>query len=309
MRLLLIHTGGTIGMRRTDLGFAPLPGLLDSALAKIDTAAHIELAVLNPLIDSAHASFADWNRIAGTIVAAHDRCDGFVVTHGTDTMAFTAAALCFALQGLARPVVLTGSMVPLGLPGSDGMGNLTAAIQAAQTAPAGIWLQFAGHRFHGARLRKANSVAADAFAASPAGKAPVHEGKSLIHHAFDRPNLTIQSMAPGASGAALDAALSVCDGAVLRVFGAGTLPNDPVTAQALRRAHDRGVAMIAVAQSPEGGIHLGTYAAGNLLLDCGVIDGGDITAEAAFAKLAHALSRPRAEQADLLARNLCGEFG
>ena len=175
MRLLLIHTGGTIGMVQTDIGFAPAPGVIERALASIAGPGdpQITLRALTPLIDSANATFADWNRIAQTIADAHDDVDGFVVTHGTDTMAFTGAALCFALKGLARPVILTGSMVPFGQPQSDALGNLTGAIAAAQTAPAGVWLQFAGKLLHGARLRKTDSHRADAFDASPSPAPPL----------------------------------------------------------------------------------------------------------------------------------------
>ena len=93
----------------------------------------------------------------------------------------------------------------------------------------------------------------------------------------------------------------------MRVFGAGTLPDDPTLANALRAAQARGTQMIAVSQSATGGVHLGTYAAGNLLAQCGVIDGGDMTPEAAFAKLAHALSLPAPDRAAVLTRSLCGE--
>lgn len=306
MRLMLIHTGGTIGMGATKAGYAPQQGVLEAALLALN-APDVALVTLEPLIDSANATFADWNRIAQTIGAAQDEIDGFVVTHGTDTLAFTAAALCLALQGLRRPVILTGSMVPLGVDGSDGMANLSNAIDAARTAPPGVWVQFAGQLLHGARLRKAHSQNTDAFAAAPCAAAPLHQGQDFTLHAYGAPQITILTMAPGASIPALDAALTVVDGAVLRVFGAGTIPNDPALANALRKAQARGTAIIAVSQSPEGGIRLGTYAAGNLMLETGVIDGGDMTPEAAFAKLAHVLSRPAETRAALLSASLCGE--
>ena len=144
MKLLLIHTGGTIGMAQTKLGLAPMQGVLESALASIPTTAAITVLPLMPLIDSANATPSDWNRIAAAIASAHDTHDGFIVTHGTDTLAFTAAALCYALAGLKRPVILTGSMLPLTVANSDGPRNLTDAIAAAQSAPAGVWVQFAG---------------------------------------------------------------------------------------------------------------------------------------------------------------------
>ena len=306
MRLLLIHTGGTIGMAKTKIGFAPQSGVVEAAVAGLSSAAQITVTSLTPLIDSANATWADWNRIAQTIAQAHDEYDGFIVTHGTDTLAFTTAALCFALQGLNRPVILTGAMTPLGLPDSDGLRNLTDAVAAAQTALPGIWVQFAGRLLHGARIRKADSHADAAFAASACNQPPLHPGAVLVRHDFAAAEIAMLSVTPGASRT-LAAAIEVCDGAVLRVFGAGTVPNDPVLAGALHDAQRRGIPIIAVSQCAQGGIHLGTYAAGNLLVLTGVIDGNSMTPEAAFAKLTHVLSRPVAERASALRRSLCGE--
>jgi L-asparaginase len=309
--ILLINTGGTIAMAATKVGFAPKAGLLEQALDGLrrdGMQSHISLTAFTPLIDSANASFADWNRIAKTIAQAHDRYDGFIVTHGTDTLAFTSAALCFALEGLAKPVILTGSMVPLGIKGSDGAGNLIDAIAAAETAPPGVWVQFAGQRLHGARIRKVHSQAHGAFSASDnSAIPPLQVAPNLIRHVFGNPDLVILSMAPGQSVKAMTAALALCDGGVLRVFGAGTLPDDAGLAAALHAAHARGIPMIAVSQSAEGGVRLGTYAAGNLLREAGVIDGADMTPEAAYAKLAHVLSLPEPDRAARLHRTLCGE--
>lgn len=307
MHLLLIHTGGTIGMAQTEIGFAPRAGVLEAALAELAPTAQITLLPLAPLIDSANATPADWNRIAAAIEAGHDRYDGFVVTHGTDTLAFTAAALCFALAGLRRPVILTGSMLPLTVAGSDGMTNLSDAIAAAQSAPAGVWVQFAGRWLHGARLRKAHSSAPDAFTASPTVAPAWQAADRLQRVAFQPSKLAILTMAPGQSPELIAHALTLCDGVVLRVFGAGTLPETPEIAAALHGAKQRGTRMIAVSQSAEGGVHLGTYAAGNLMIECGVIDGGDMTPEAAYAKLAHVLSLPAPARDAALARAICGE--
>lgn len=307
MKLLLIHTGGTIGMVQTEIGFAPSAGVLETALAQITTEAEITLLPLEPLIDSANATPADWNRIAEAIEAGHEVYDGFIVTHGTDTLAFTAAALCFALAGLRRPVIVTGSMLPLGITGSDGMMNLTDAIDAAQIAPAGVWVQFAGQRLHGARTRKAHSSAPQAFTAAAATAPPLNPAPVMTRSPYLPARLAILSMAPGQSPELIHHALTTCDGVVLRVFGAGTLPETPGIAAALRAAQARATQMIAVSQSPEGGVKFGTYAAGNLMLECGVIDGGDMTPEAAYVKLAHAQSQPKAIRNAYLNHTLCGE--
>jgi L-asparaginase len=307
MNLLLIHTGGTIGMVPSEIGFAPGAGVLEAALAQIPTTAQITLLPLEPLIDSANATPADWNHIAAAIEVSHDSYDGFIVTHGTDTLAFTAAALCFALAGLKRPVIVTGSMLPLGIAGSDGMTNLTDAIAAAQTAPAGVWVQFAGQRLHGARTRKAHTTSPQAFTAAKTTTPPLHPAPTLTRTPYLPAKLAILSMAPGHSPDLIHHALTTCDGVVLRVFGAGTLPETPEITAALRAAQARGTLMIAVSQSPEGGVKFGTYAAGNLMVECGVTEGCDMTPEAAFVKLAHVLSLPEAARRPALTRALCGE--
>lgn len=310
MPVLVIHTGGTIGMGPGPAGYAPQEGLVEEALAALSRrglAGQTALTALRPLIDSAHATPDDWNRIAATIEAAHERHRGFVVTHGTDTMAFTGAALAMALQGLGRPVVLTGAMLPLGQPGSDGPGNLADAVLAARTAPPGVWLQFGGRLLHGARLRKHSSAAPDAFAATPGAAPPLRPGAALTRHAFGAPRVAILTVAPGGSGAAIGAALDHLDGAVLRVFGAGTLPNDPALTEALHRAQARGTLVLAVSQCAEGGLSPGAYAAGSLMEEAGILPGADMTAEAAYAKLALALSLPEDQRRAFLARTLCGE--
>lgn len=311
MSVLVIHTGGTIGMGPGAGGYAPKEGLVEEALAALSRrglAGDTGLTTLRPLIDSAHATASDWNRIGQTIAASHGRYTGFVVTHGTDTMAFTAAALAMALEGLGRPVVMTGAMLPLGQPGSDGPRNLADAVQAARTAPPGVWLQFGGKLLHGARLRKHSSTGAEAFAASPGTAPPLRPGPALSHHTYGTPQIAILTMAPGGSGAAIGAALDQLEGAVLRVFGAGTLPNDPALAEALFRARDRGTPILAVSQCAEGGISPGAYAAGQLMTEAGILPCADMTAEAAFAKLALALSLPRDQRRALLSRGLCGEM-
>lgn len=307
MKLLLIHTGGTIGMVATEAGYAPSEGVIEAALAKLGVR-DVTLLPLLPLIDSAQATPADWNRIVQAIVDNHSDYNGFIVTHGTDTLAFSAAALCFALTGLQRPVVLTGSMRPLTVENSDGVQNLTDAIKAAKTAPPGVWVQFAGQLLHGARVRKGHSSALDAFTASRSAKPPLQPGRSPGFTAYKPTEIGILSMAPGQSESFLTHALTSLDAVVLRVFGAGTMPETPALRAGLLAAQSRQAPIIAISQSPKGGVALGTYAAGNLLLEAGVIDGRDMTPEAAYTKLYHVLSLPADQRQFALARNLVGEF-
>src|SRR5262249_14615371 len=131
-RVHVVYTGGTIGMRHTAEGFAPAPGLLERQLRDVPELAdgampEIQLEEYRPLLDSSNMGPADWLRIAHGIADRYDAFDGFVVLHGTDTMAYTASALAFILQGSAKPVVVTGSQIPLAEARTDARGNLVTS--------------------------------------------------------------------------------------------------------------------------------------------------------------------------------------
>ncbi|QXT38151.1 asparaginase [Gymnodinialimonas ceratoperidinii] len=313
MRLLLIHTGGTIGMVKTDAGFAPGAGVVEDALARLITAGEvptdITIRTLEPGIDSAQATPADWMRIAACIVEEGEEFDAVVVTHGTDTLAHTAAALCLALPGLARPVVVTGAMLPLTEPGSDGERNLRDALQIAEQGPAGVWVQFAGKLLHGGRVRKSHSSAFDAFEADESPLPPILQADAPGLNTLSAQKVGVFTVTPGACWDVLAYIVSHCDGLVLRCYGSGTAPDTPEICAALAKARDRGVPVIAVSQCPEGGMKLGTYAAGQAMRETGVIDGRDTTPEMALVKMHFALSlhSDYAAQCAFLGQNLVGE--
>jgi L-asparaginase len=148
LSILLIHTGGTIGMIATADGFAPCDGVVEGCIDDLlrcgEVIDEVTIRTITPQIDSANATPQDWNRVVRLIEQGYGHFDTFVVTHGTDTLAYTAAALCFAVEGLAKPVIVTGSMLPLTVAGSDGRDNLREALNTARRAPAGVWVQFAG---------------------------------------------------------------------------------------------------------------------------------------------------------------------
>ncbi len=313
--IMIIHTGGTIGMVWERTGYRPAIGLVEEAVEQLmaarDEAVNYEILRLDPLIDSANATPEDWNRITAQIATGYDDFDGFIVTHGTDTLAFCSSALCMALEGLDKPVVLTGAMIPLGKDNSDGLANLSDAIESVLTAEPGVWVQFAGRRLHGPRTRKLHSSATDAFAAEPSTLPPRRISSHLTRHTFGVHDVAVLPVAPGGSMHVLEYAMSRCDGIVLRCFGSGTVPNDPLLEAGLSTALRRNIPVVAVSECLAGGTTLGTYEAGAILVRYEVIDGRDMTLEAAYAKLALALnSQPsRAAQKRFIERPLCGEFG
>jgi L-asparaginase len=265
----LIHTGGTIGMVASPQGLVPAPGVVEAAVGE-----RARVMALDPLVDSAAIGAADWNRLLDLIETADDPV---IVTHGTDTMAYTGAALSQALAGRGAPVILCGAMAPLGT-GGDAEANLDLAV-SAHPGP-GVWLAFAGRLIPAAGLVKHDSHGADSFRAVPQAPLPRPPARR-----FGAARIGILTLTPGVPAAMIRAALSELDGCVLRVFGAGTAPPDPALYRALSEAHHRGCALRAVSACEAGGLAPGAYAAGASLWEAGVQNGGLETAEAAFVRL------------------------
>jgi len=314
MAILLIHTGGTIGMAQTEQGFAPREGVVESAVREMIAAGEvpdaIDIRTFSPLIDSANARPEHWNLITEAVAEAYDRYDGFVVTHGTDTLAYSAAACCYALQGLEKPVVLTGAMRPLTVEGGDSRANLREALVAAGTAERGVWVQFAGKLMHAARISKTHASRLDAFSARPATAPPRTDAPSFRRVEIPHRRVAVLTVTPGLPGDVFRYAAANLDGVVLRCYGSGTAPDEPAFVEALQMAAARGAPIVAVTKCPDGAIAISTYAAGAVLRDNGVVDGRDMTSESAYVKLMHVLD----EGADLeevkarLATPICGEI-
>lgn len=278
MKLLLIHTGGTIGMAQTPQGLAPQAGLVEAALtALLPDGVTLTTHVFAPLLDSSDIGPAHWNQILGALDAVPDAAA--ILTHGTDTMAFTGAALSQALAGQQRRVVMCGSMTPLAM-GGDAEANLRLAIGAALEPGNGVFLSFAGKVMPASGLIKHESHAADSFRAIP--QSPL---KPPARRRFDGRRLAILTLSPALPAPALRAMLGELDGAVLRIYGAGTAMSDKEVMGTLRDAIAAGKRLRAVSQCETGGLTPGTYAAGRDLWDAGVENGGVETPEAALINL------------------------
>lgn len=325
-RILVIYTGGTIGMQQHAEGLAPgsdfttrmATTLNQLPLAQQQSLPPYEVVSHTTLIDSSAATPLTWQQLARDISNQLTAYAGFVIIHGTDTLSWTAASLAYQLQGLDRPVVVTGSMLPLESPGSDALDNLHGALQfAAKPALQEVAIYFAGQLLRGARAIKQHSEAANAFASPNYPLLGERVGNDFIYYPsrglglqqrgaprFELPDYRLINQGeivrialwPGISAWQLDAWLSDSrvKGALLQLWGAGNLPDDPNLLDVLARASGEGKLLAAISQCPQGSVHLGAYAAGHGLSDVGVLAGDDMTPEAAFTKLAHLLAQPLA---------------
>ncbi|MBD9544771.1 asparaginase [Ensifer sp. ENS04] len=280
--ILLIHTGGTIGMRETELGLAPSAGLLESAARElVSPNVSITIESFDPLIDSADITFDHWNRIISAVQKWGGT--GVIVTHGTDTMAFTGAALSQALNGVRIPVVLTGAMKPLGT-GGDAENNLQLALEAAARQPAGVWLAFGDRVLPACGLVKHHTSDEDSFRPAMPVASPGQTDEARFRRFKDK-RLAAITVTPAFKAETLSAMLATLEGAVLRLFGAGTIMNDPSMLWALQSAIAQGCRVRAVSQCEQGGLTPGAYAAGAGLWEVGVENGGEETTEAALIRI------------------------
>ena len=310
-RILVVYTGGTVGMVESDEGYVPGAGTLQALMEERPSfrAADVpeyDVHAFDPLLDSANMTPDDWGRIARTIRKRFASYDGFLVVHGTDTMAFTASALSFMLHPLDKPVLLTGAQLPLDETRSDAQENLLTSLVLLGTHAdrlTGVHLFFHDHLYRGTRVTKVN---ADAFAAFDSPNFPAVGTAGIdLDVEWDRvpppqspprtPVITEVGGAtvsafrlfPGLEAASLENVLAPpVQGVVLECFGAGNAPTEnDAFLDVLREATGRGVVIVAVPQPLRGTADLDLYATGQGLADAGVVSGYDMTTEAALAKL------------------------
>lgn len=330
-RVLVLYTGGTIGMVPSDQGYVPTAGFCDRLGEQLGAAAGqlpgYDLIEFDRLIDSSNLVPEDWRQVALMLQLHWDDYDGFVVLHGTDTMAYTASALSFMLQGADKPVILTGSQIPLAQLRNDALDNLvTALVLAGSGDLAEVCIYFNGRLLRGNRARKVHTSGFDAFDSpnSPwLGQVGIHI--ELRHDlllvpgsprfqipAIDPAAVVTLGIFPGMPARLLEAALADdrVRGLVLQTYGAGNPPDaDQALMEVLAEAIARGVTVLNITQCHQGSVSQGAYATGATLNRLGVIPGNDLTPEAAFCKLhfllAQGLTGETLRQA--LIQPLCGE--
>ena len=310
--ILLIYTGGTIGMREDPLDHTLKPYDFTQIMAQVPElkkfACQIDAYTFSPLIDSSDVEPGFWKQIASLILKKYDDYDGFVVLHGTDTMAYSASALSFMLEGLDKPVIFTGSQLPIGWPRTDGKENLISSVEIATRKNAlgkslvpEVCVYFGSCLMRGNRTTKVNADRFDAFR-SPnyplLATAGIHINfqESCIRHSIEdtfsiHTNLdtrvSILKVHPGLTEHIVRHHLLDPDtrAVIMDTYGSGNSLSRPWFVDIVREACLRGKIVLNVTQCQSGTVEMTRYATGHHLEESGVVSGGDMTTEAALGKL------------------------
>ena len=310
--ILIIYTGGTIGMRRNENGtLVPFDfNTIEQEFPAVRNL-NVDISVCKmEAIDSSNVTAARWSELAHIIADNYDAHDGFVVLHGTDTMSYTASALSFMLDNLSKPVIFTGSQIPMGILRTDGRENLITAIEiAAATDDEGramvpeVALYFQNRLFRANRTSKHSAEALSAFESrNLAPLAEVGVNIKYDHKVIHRPELNdaplsvsdsmndkviVVKLFPGLSEASLRAMLSIegLQGVVLETYGTGNAPTAKWFVEALSETIARGISIVNITQCQGGAVAMHLYETGKQLQEIGVVCGYDMTTEAAVTKL------------------------
>ena len=337
--ILMIYTGGTIGMKQDpiDLTLKPFDfsQILDEVPELKKFAFRVDSYTFDPLIDSSDVEPSMWQQLASLIKERYEDYDGFVILHGTDTMAYSASALSFMLENLSKPVVFTGSQLPIGVPRTDGKENLVSAVEIASARDSNghaivpeVSIYFNSKLLRGNRSMKISSEAFSAFS-SPNYPSLAEAGINIKYNlaSIRRPDVWEE---PLKISTALDTRVSILKihpgitpqvmryflcgpetrAVILETYGSGNAPSKQWFTDIIREAADMGKIMMNVTQCISGTVNMNIYATGKALKELGVISGQDITTEGALGKLFYLMGKSKDNEfvKTKLGENLQGEI-
>lgn len=312
--ILLVYTGGTIGMKQDPVTFDLRPFDFSQILEEVPELRkfgyRIDTYSFDPVIDSSDVDIEFWKRLAHLIEEHYDSYDGFVILHGTDTMSFSASAMSFMLGDIEKPVVFTGSQLPIGMLRTDGKENLISSIEIAASKDSDghpmvpeVCIYFESQLYRGNRTTK---YTAENFRAFRSANYPVLAEVGIhirFNTAFIRypekwgrplrvtydldPSVLIIKVIPGMKQELLDSLFNVegIRAVILETYGSGNAPSGKWFTDSIKKAIDRGLIVLNITQCLAGRVDMDTYSTGKSLKNIGVTGGGDCTTEAAVAKL------------------------
>jgi L-asparaginase len=337
--LLLIYTGGTIGMKEDPTDQALKPFDFSQILAEVPElrkfAYKIDSYTFSPLIDSSDVEPGLWIALVNLIKSRYDEYDGFVILHGTDTMAYSASALSFMIENLTKPVIFTGSQLPIGMPRTDGKENLISAVEIAAAKDDNghalvpeVCICFDNILMRGNRTTKVHSDHFRAFRSEncpPLAEAGISikynqatirkpenwDSKPIFHTELDT-RVSILKLHPGITEQVVDHILCSTESraVIIETYGAGNAPSKDWFIALIRKAAENGKIILNVTQCLAGSVNMDIYATGKSLKNCGVCNGYDCTTEGALAKLFYLMgtTTDNSDVKEMLELDLRGEI-